>query len=283
MVRMLEEQDLVPDGTAWLATSEARVLEVLGELGAATAKQIKERVPDLDLQFTFGEGTKWAGTVGATTRLMFLMATQADIIRARPLGSWISGQYRWTRVEDWVRSPLRDVDEQEARDELVTRWLRTYGPGTETDIKWWTGWGVRQTRQSLDRIGAVAVEVESGNAFVLPDDVDPEPDQTPTIALLPSLDPAVMGWKERHWFVGPHQERVFDRNGNVGPTVWSDGRIVGAWAQRRDGEIAVGYLEDPGRDAREAIDQRAEELRQWFGEVRTTPRFPAPLDKELRS
>ncbi|HEX6390519.1 MAG TPA: M48 family metalloprotease, partial [Solirubrobacteraceae bacterium] len=47
--------------------------------------------------------------------------------------------------------------------------------------------------------------------------------------------------------------RLFDRSGNIGPTVWCDGRIVGGWAQRTDGEIALALLEDVGAGAAAAI------------------------------
>ncbi|HUZ27586.1 MAG TPA: crosslink repair DNA glycosylase YcaQ family protein, partial [Streptosporangiaceae bacterium] len=46
-----------------------------------------------------------------------------------------------------------------------------------------------------------------------------------------------------------HGPRLFDRAGNVGPTLWWDGRIVGGWAQDRDGEIVCRFLEDAGSDA----------------------------------
>ena len=70
-------------------------------------------------------------------------------------------------------------------------------------------------------------------ATCLEADLDPVPLRSPEwVALLPALDPTVMGWKERSWYLGDHQERLFDRNGNAGPTVWADGRVVGGWAQR---------------------------------------------------
>ena len=65
----------------------------------------------------------------------------------------------------------------------------------------------------------------------------------------PSLDPTVMGWKEREWYLGDHAPALFDRAGNAGPTVWWDGRIVGGWVQRRDGEVVYRLLEDVGGDA----------------------------------
>jgi len=90
-----------------------------------------------------------------------------------------------------------------------------------------------------------------------------------------------MGWTQREWFLGDHSSALFDRSGNAGPTVWWDGRIVGGWAQRKDGEIAFRLLEDVGADALRAVEAQAERLATWLGKVRVTPRFRTPLEREL--
>ena len=91
-----------------------------------------------------------------------------------------------------------------------------------------------------------------------------------------------MGWRERAWYVGAHTAALFDRSGNIGPTVWWDGRIVGGWAQRKDGEIAVRLLEDVGAEAAAAIAAEAQRLREWIGPgTIVTPRFRTPLEREL--
>jgi hypothetical protein len=91
----------------------------------------------------------------------------------------------------------------------------------------------------------------------------------------------VMGWSQRQWFLGGHGPALFDRSGNPGPTVWCDGRIVGGWAQRKDGEIVYRLLEDVGAEAASAIADAAERLRVWHHDVRVTPRFRTPLEREL--
>jgi hypothetical protein len=69
---------------------------------------------------------------------------------------------------------------------------------------------------------------------------------------------------------------VFDRNGNAGPTIWVDGRVVGAWMQTPTGEIRTEYAVDVPAAARAAVDAEAQRLRGAAGETRFTVRFLSP-------
>jgi hypothetical protein len=104
---------------------------------------------------------------------------------------------------------------------------------------------------------------------------------TPWVAFLPALDPTTMGWYERGWYLGAHRSQLFDRNGNAGPTIWADGRVVGGWAQRKTGEVAYEVLDDVGRETTRTVERAAADLEAWFGDVRVTPRFPTPLQLRL--
>jgi hypothetical protein len=168
-----------------------------------------------------------------------------------------------------------------ARAELASRWLAAFGPASVTDLKWWTGWTLGRARAALSAIEAVEVDLDGEPGFVLPGDLEPEPEPEAWAAFLPSLDPTVMGWKERDWYLGEHAPALFDRNGNAGPTVWWNGRVVGGWAGRKDGEMAFRLLEDVGAEAVRAIEAEAEQLAAWLGEAKVTPRFATPLAKEL--
>ena len=94
------------------------------------------------------------------------------------------------------------------------------GPGRRPDLRWWTGWPLRDVRKALRSLDVTEVLVASGSAFVLADDLGPAPELPPWPNLLPSLDPTVMGWRDRDWYLGDHAGPLFDRNGNAGPTVW---------------------------------------------------------------
>ena len=101
-------------------------------------------------------------------------------------------------------------------------------------------------RAALAAIGAVAVTADTGDdaaaaAWVLPDDLDDTVVAgPPPITLLPSLDPTIMGWKLRTWYLGPHRAPLFDRSGNAGPTVWIGGQAVGGGASGATGRSPTG-------------------------------------------
>lgn len=211
------------------------------------------------------------------------MAAEGKIVRGRPRGSWLSTQYRWSPIESWLPGGMPKWDLEAARVDLVRRWLSAFGPGTVADIKWWTGWTAAEVRRALAEVRPVEVDLDGQTGLVLADDVEAQPAEDPSAALLPALDPTPMGWLERSWYLGDHAQRLFDRSGNIGPTVWWGGRIVGGWAQRKDGEIAFRFLEDGGADARRAVEACAQELAGWVGPARFIPKFRTPLERELSS
>ncbi|MFW2340754.1 MAG: winged helix DNA-binding domain-containing protein [Acidimicrobiia bacterium] len=277
---MIEDQGLARDGEVWLSRVEAATVQALVAAGEATASELRLVVPDLQRKLMFGEGKKWGGEVGISTRVLFLLATSGRIVRGRPLGTWRSSQYRWAPIEVWLDDGLTEIGKESAEVELLERWLRSYGPGTLTDLRWWTGWTVTRTREVLTRLDVEAVELDDGTGFVLAHDLD-SPDRQGAVALLPGLDPSVMGWKERGWFLGEHGPALFDRNGNAGPTVWVNGRIVGGWAQSQSGRIVTRLLEDVGVETAEAVEAEADRLEGWLDGFLFKPRFRGPLEKEL--
>lgn len=285
LVNMLKDQRIAPKskGARWLERVEAETLQALVARGQATARELTKDVPQLGAKLSFGEGKTWAGTMGVSTRVLFLLATQGRIVRARPLGTWTSGQYRWAPIETWLGEPLPAIDHAEACAELLGRWLRTFGPATATDIRWWTGWTAKLTTTTLGAIRAEEVELDDGTGYVLPDDVKKVNEVTPWVALLPGLDSTVMGWKERTWYLGDHASELFDRNGNAGPTVWANGHVVGGWAQTDEGEVIVELLEPVDAKTRKMIDLERNRLREWLGDVRIKTRFPTPLERTLRA
>ncbi|MFE7032583.1 winged helix DNA-binding domain-containing protein [Streptomyces sp. NPDC057621] len=270
----------------WLAEVETSTLAALTRRGEATAAELARDEPRLRERFAYAPGTSYEGVHTVSSRLLRVLGIEGRVVRGRPLGSWTSTQFRWAAAP-----PCAELPVAEAQAELIRRWLAACGPATEADLKWWTGWKAGDVRRALGAVGAVTVSVDEGVAYVLADAVEPVRAVEPWAALLPGLDPTAMGWRERDWYCPPRlRPALFDRSGNIGPTVWWDGRIVGGWAQRPDGEIAWRLLDNEGADtegvgaeALDAIGAEAERLRSWMGPTRVTPRFRTPLERELAS
>jgi Winged helix DNA-binding domain len=266
------------DGQRWLDLACAAVLRRLGKHGPASSAELRAALAELAGTYDPAPGKRWGGEVPIAPRVLTVLSARGDIVRGPNDGSWVNSRPRWAAAADWLGERAVTVsDAQAARTELTRRWLRTFGPATVEDVKWWFGTTLTAARTALADIGAAQVGLDGRTGYALPDDLEPEPDVPPWCALLPGLDATTMGWFERGWYVGAHREQVFDRNGNAGPTAWWNGRVVGGWHQDGDARVRLQLLEDPGRDARRALQRKADELTSWLDRVRISPRFPSPL------
>jgi len=283
-VKLLEDYLTDPpadDRAAWLADVGDGAVRALLARGEATGAELSTDEPRLRAKVVVAPDKAYGGPQSITSWVLNLLALDGRIVRTRPKGTWISSQWRWAPMETWLPGGIPELPVEPARVELVRLWLAAFGPGTVADLKWWTGWTLGHVRKALAEIDPIEVDLDGVPGIALPGDDDDEPGPEPWIALLPALDPTPMGWTGRAWYLGPHTKKLFDTNGNVGPTVWCDGRIVGGWAQRRDGEVVVRLLEDVGTEAAAAVDTAAAGLTAWIGEVRVVPRFRTPLEREL--
>ncbi len=279
LVRVLEANG-IDDGEQWLATARGEVLSLLQAEGPLTTRQLGARIPVLTHPLAMGRG-RWAATVAAHTRVLLGLGFEGALVRTRPTGTWVNGQYRWAAMDDWLPGGVDGFDERGAARDLADHWLRRFGPATTSDLQWWMGWTLGLTRTALADCGAVDVDLDGSPGWVAAGDTLAAEPVDPWVALLPSLDPTVMGWKDRDWYLPPEAADAFDRNGNAGPTIWVDGRVVGAWAQRQDGEVRTHYFVPVAPDRREQVRRRADEVRTWLGETRYSVRFPGRINSHL--
>jgi hypothetical protein len=138
-----------------------------------------------------------------------------------------------------------------------------------------------EVKRAVQALQVIEVDLGETTGLVLADEAESSVVGEPWAALLPALDVTPMAYVQRDWFLGPHAAALFDRSGNIGPSVWCDGRIVGGWAQRPNGAVAVKFLEDVGRSSEERVAAEAHRLEAWLGSTRVTPRFRTPLEREL--
>lgn len=293
LAALLEAEGATDDGEAWIDQAYEVILDTLRAHPPLTARELDQQLGSLRTNVLATPGAEHALPDGLVPRVLFLLSTEGFVVRDRPMGSWLSSQHRWSPRERHFE-PFTVIAAPEARQELVERWLRTFGPGTLTDISWWAKWTKTQTRATLRALGALDVTVDDGRgsrgaAFVLADDAEPRSrsgsstsNDAATVSFLPALDPSIMGWKQRDWYLDPvHVADLFDNNGNAGPVIMVDGHVVGAWAQRANGAVVTKVLGAVSSRVTSRIAERAAELTEWLDGTRVSPRFPTPLYKRL--
>ncbi len=262
---------------AWLREVEAGVTRAAEELGNASGAQLSRAEPRLRTAILPSTAKAYDVRRTVTTQVLTLMGADGHLVRGRPMGSWTSRQHTWEPASTVWPDGIPALDRDEARARLVEDYLRAFGPVTEADVAWWTGWPLGVTRKALARLDTAQLDV----CLVMADDTDPVAVPEPTAALLPALDPTPMGWKERDWFLPADRTPLYDRMGNIGPTVWWHGEVVGAWATRADGTVVTRLLADRGAEAGRAVHEAAEQLQARLEGATVTPAFPTPLAREL--
>ncbi|BBZ33315.1 winged helix DNA-binding domain-containing protein [Mycolicibacterium confluentis] len=282
LIADVEKAGVANDGAAWLETAARAVHRHLGVHEHASSAELRAALPELAGTYDPAPGKRWGGQTHLAPRILTFLSANGELVRGPNDSTWTNSRPRWVSTGGWLGRPAEPADHLAARDDLVRRWLHAFGPATEADIKWWFGTTLTATRQALAAVEAVEVDLDGTPGYVLPTDLDDDPQPKPWAALLPGLDVATMGWAQRDWYLGDHKPHVFDTNGNAGPTAWWNGRIVGGWHQNQDARVEVTLLEDIGRQGREALSRKADELTAWLDGTRISPRFPSPLSKSAR-
>jgi hypothetical protein len=234
----------------------ASIREALGNT-AKTAAEIRRELDDPSL-----------------AALVDFMPNDWQLIRGRPRGTWRSNLYEYSAFEAWFSDvDLESLTAEEAQVKLVQHYLSHLGPATEEDIVWWTGLGKQEIRQALALMRGQLVEIEieglRDSHLALTKDLNELEtslqSERPAF-LLPSLDPYVMGYKDRRRFLDQvRYEQVFDRAGNALPTVWFDGEVIGVWLEDSKKPVIETFLfEDADKRILTELDAEAQRLARFL-------------------
>lgn len=276
----LERWGSVPEGegAARLAAAEHAVLDHLADGIPRSSAQVREEVPEASAFIVQAPDKTWGGKLAIAPKVLAQLSLDGVVARAANAGAWYASRPTWTTTEAWWGHDVPEaLEARRGYAELVDRWLWSYGPGTIEDIAWWLGDTKATVRTALDDLGAVSVSLEDGSlGWLREDDIEPVPAPEPWVALLPLLDPTVMGWKKRDFVLGKHRPQLFDSAGNAGTTAWVNGHVVGAWIQDADGVVQLRLLEEVTPTAHQALQAEALKLTEWLDGQRVFTVYPSP-------
>jgi hypothetical protein len=178
----------------------------------------------------------------------------------------------FVRPDRWLRlRGLPRMDQEEARREVVRRFLSAYGPATADDLGRWLGFrvGLKRMLQALgDEL--VEVEVAGGPASLLAADLDAlkTASAPKSVRLLPAFDPYVVGFRPRALLVdAAHEAKIFRPQAWLSPVVLVNGRAAGIWERERRGrrlEVRIEPFTRLSTTTRRAIAREADSLGEFL-------------------
>lgn len=177
----------------------------------------------------------------------------------------------FVRTKSWL--PETPVSEERAAKEfLLRRYLRAYGPATMRDFSKWSGIPMQEGKPIWDSLQGEMVEVsiEGDKAFVLREDLRelqacqlPEP----VVRLLPSFDPYMLAHeKKSHLVESQHYKQVYRGQGWLSPVILLDGKVVGLWSREKKGKkcvVRTELFEKLPKKILAAIDAELERVTQF--------------------
>ena len=176
----------------------------------------------------------------------------------------------FVRPDRWL-GRLRRVAPEEARREVVRRYLAAYGPATADDLGTWLGRRVG-IKRLLAGIEDELEQVEVGGvpSWVLGKDLGVlEASRKPkTVRLLPAFDPYVVGFRPRDLLVEQaHVAKIFRPQAWFSPVLLVDGRAAGIWKherRRRTLEVRVEPFARLSAATRKALGAEVERLAEFL-------------------
>lgn len=173
--------------------------------------------------------------------------------------------------EIYPKLNLDSIESEEARAMLVKRYVRAFGPVTEEDIAWWTGFNKTDTRKALATIEKELLPVKINGLkrdyLMLETDYEQfvkfKPLETRSVSLLPYEDPYTKGYKVRDRLIDVEHDKKTYVGGGVLPTILLKGVILGTWNRNIEegkGPIKLTFFLQPEKDVEREVIQKAKAI-----------------------
>jgi len=170
--------------------------------------------------------------------------------------------------EIYPKLNLESIESEEAKALLVERYVKVFGPVTEDDIAWWTGFSKTELKNALAAMTKELLSVKisglKGDYRMLKTDYEQlakfKPKETRSISLLPYEDPYTKGYKERERLIDTETEKTAYAGGAVQPTMLLNGKIIGTWngnIEEGKGPIKLRFFLEPEKEVKREIVQKA--------------------------
>lgn len=158
------------------------------------------------------------------------------------------GEGLFAHRDFWQPGLVWDLpDADVANQEILRRYLHTYGPATLQDFTYWRGVTIASARRWWDAVAGdlASVIVDGVEMYLRREDVDdllaPAEELRHTVRMLYRFDPLLLAHKDKRWIVpAAHHKQVFRIAGHIEGVVLDAGVAVATWRYvRKSGGLVI--------------------------------------------
>jgi hypothetical protein len=251
------------------------------QLTPADYENLSQKIFDLLRKkgLAIGEIKDVLGPVANLPLILRLMCFQGFLICGKPKGGWKSNLHTYHLMSNYYPDINLDLyGEEDAQERIITSYIEAFGPVTERDIVWWTGFSKSQVKKTLIKRETELAKIEIAGlgsqyylfASQLESLESTRISRQKPVNLLPNLDPYLMGYKDRERHLDPEVFNfIYDRSGNATSAILCGGKIIGVWDIDQF-RLKYYLFSKAKEDARNQIRSQADRLGRFFTGKETT-------------
>ena len=190
----------------------------------------------------------------------------------------------FARTDLWLpRVNLAEIGEEQAKEQLLLRYLEGYGPASLQDFSYWSGLLAGETRAAFEGVLSDLAEIRVKNCkrslFAVKRDLKclekTSMSEERSVCLLPKFDPYLLGHKDKTRVMNnEHLKLVYRPAADIAACLLLNGRISGTWIHKKSSEklaIMVTPFSKLDKSILKQIEHAVKDMGSFFGvqETRT--------------
>jgi len=211
-----------------------RILAILAEK-PLRRKELSDRVLSRLADVPKPYERLFSGWGGILKEMAYLGLT----VHAEPCGN----ESCFARLDNWLpQISLGEINEDRAKEKLLLKYLRGYGPASMQDFTYWSGLMACEARKATEsaqsKLTEVKAEASGRTLWMLKKDIKElegiDLNEEIQVCLLPKFDPFMLGHRDRSRIIrGEFVKHVYRKAGDIAASVLVNGYVAGTWKYKK--------------------------------------------------
>ena len=286
-----------------LGPSLARSMRLAPPIKDLSEKELEERIGEIvgvlkEKSLSINDLKKKLPHSSKQMRWLLLVANGRGLV-IRTRGSHAkSNRLDYDLVSRWVKGfKLLEITEEEARTQLVMKYVEHFGPVTLDDFSWWMPCKKTEGKKLVANLGEElsTIKIQGKQHLMSLSDLEEAASlaapSEPLVSFLPYEDHFPKAFTIRTWYLTEEAKKYLfprrpehyrppemnpppsgpptgmNQSGEIRPSIWVDGKVVGRWEiDLSDGNtvVNIGFVSSVPSRVKKIIEETRENLREFI-------------------